>query len=267
MGVPEIFRRKSVQVAAIASAAVVAATPLLATNAWNDYHWLRTTTEITPPVGDNVSAAWDSYLQTAVADWNVSTRIQSPLVAGETNPRACRPKAGRIEVCNAAYGNTGWLGIAQIWLSDGHISQGIAKLNDTYFNTAQYNTPSWRALVMCQEIGHDYGLDHQDEDFATDNTTSCMDYTNQPAGNEHPDAHDYEQLEIIYNHAHSGSTAVAPGASAQAGGDGPSEWGRPVAFTADGRPDVYMRVLPDGTRLITHVFWALGEGPRGGDRR
>src|SRR5688572_31754287 len=52
----------------------------------------------------------------------------------------CRPTAGRIEVCNAAYGNNGWLGIAQIWISGAHITQGTTKLNDTYFNTDTYNT-------------------------------------------------------------------------------------------------------------------------------
>ena len=255
--------RRPLKWIAATSVVAIAAAPGFASHSWSTYHWQRTTTEISPPVGDNVSSVWDSYLRTAVADWNRSTRIESPLVAGQSNPRNCRPNAGRIEVCNHTYGQTGWLGIAQIWLSGGHISQGITKLNDTYFNTAQYNTPAWRALVTCQEIGHDYGLGHQDEDFSTDATTSCMDYTSRPEGNEHPDAHDYEQLELIYNHAESGSTAVAPGSSAQAGGNGPSEWGRPIAFTRDGRPHVYQLDLPDGRRLITHVFWALGEGPRG----
>ena len=253
--------RGSVVAAALGSAALLIGGPALADHAWSTYHWSRTTAQITPAIGDNVSSQWDSYLRTANTDWNRSIYIESPLVAGSSNPRNCRPTAGRIEVCNSTYGNTGWLGIAQIWLSGGHISQGVTKLNDTYFNTATYNTPSWRGLVMCQEIGHDYGLDHQDEDFNTDNTNSCMDYTNNPAGNEHPDAHDYEQLEIIYSHAHSSSsTATAP--SAGASGNTPAEWGRPVAFTRDGRPDVFVREIAPGQRVITHVFWALGEGPR-----
>ena len=28
------------------------------------------------------------------------------------------------------------------------------KLNDSYFNSAPYNTTVWRSLVMCQEVGH-----------------------------------------------------------------------------------------------------------------
>ena len=87
-------------------------------------------------------------------------------MAGTANPKTCKATAGRIEVCNSTYGKNGWLGIAQIWLSGGHISQGTVKLNDTYFKTAQYNTTAWRNLVSCQEVGHTFGLDHQDENFS-----------------------------------------------------------------------------------------------------
>ncbi len=116
---------------------------------------------------------------------------------------------------------------------------------------------------MCQEIGHDYGLGHQDEDFNTDSTESCMDYTNVPAGNEHPDAHDYEQLLAMYNHTESGATITsrAPASNAESG-DTPADWGRAVHFTKDGRPDVFVQDLGNGNRKITHVFWAIGEGPR-----
>ena len=125
------FTPKAIVAAALGSAALLIGGPVLANHAWSTYHWSRTTSQITPPVGDNVTSQWDSYLQTAVADWNQSIYIQSPLVAGQSNRRTCRPRAGRIEVCNSTYGNTGWLGIAQIWLSGGHISQCVTKLNDT----------------------------------------------------------------------------------------------------------------------------------------
>jgi hypothetical protein len=255
-------KRRLIWGAAIAAPLLALAMPAFASHAWSTYHWKRTTAQITVPVGDNVSAQWDSYLVQAVNDWNQSTVIQSPLVAGSTRPRNCRAVAGTIQVCNDTYGNTGWLGIASISLSGGHISQGTTKLNDTYFNTAQYNTPSWRALVMCQEIGHDYGLGHQDEDFATDNTNSCMDYTSAPGGNEHPDAHDYEQLLAIYNHVESAFPANSAAAATDTF-DTPAEWGRAIGFMRDGRPHVFERVDGPGQRTITHVFWAVGEGPRG----
>jgi len=241
-----------------------AAAPVVASHSWNGYHWRRTTNELTIPVGDNVTSQWDSYLNTAIADWNKSTVINSPKVAGSAgDPKKCSAVAGTIQVCNAAYGQRGWLGIASIWLSGGHISQGTTKLNDTYFAMARYNTPAWKALVTCQEVGHDYGLGHQDEDFSTDATTSCMDYTNLPAGNEHPDAHDYDQLLSIYNHVESGAMISGGGrGNSGASGDEPSEWGRPIHFDRQGRPDYYVQDLGNGNRKITHVLWAIGEGPR-----
>jgi hypothetical protein len=242
----------------------MAAAPVAASHSWNGYHWIRTTNELTVPVGDNVNATWDGYLNTAIADWNQSTVINSPKVAGSAgDPKKCSAIAGTIQVCNAAYGQRGWLGIATIWLSNGHISQGTTKLNDTYFAMARYNTPTWRQLVTCQEVGHNYGLGHQDEDFNTDNTNSCMDYTNLPAGNEHPDAHDYQQLLAIYNHLESGqSIGGGRGASGVASGDDVSEWGRAVHFDRQGRPDYFVQDLGNGERKVTHVLWAIGEGPR-----
>jgi hypothetical protein len=245
---------------AFAAAAIALAAPAVASHSWGGYHWARAAgAQITAPVGDNVTSQWDSYLRTAVADWNKSTVIEGTVVTGMTTPRRCSPVAGRIEVCNAAYGQNGWLGIASIWLSNGHISQGTTKLNDTYYAMAQYNTPAWRAAVTCQEIGHDYGLGHQDEDFSTDATTSCMEYTSVPAGNEHPDAHDYDQLLAIYNHAES-ATAVAGSRTAPSGaasGDSPADWGTAIGKDAAGRPNRFMHREGSLTK-ITHVTWAPG---------
>jgi hypothetical protein len=257
--------RRIALAAAVAIPAAMIAGPVLANHAWSNYHWIRTTAQITVPVGDNVDARWDSALATAVSDWNQSTVIQSPLVPGSANPKNCRAVAGTIQVCNSKYGNTGWLGIASISLSGGHISQGTTKLNDTYFDTAQYNSPAWRALVTCQEVGHDYGLGHQDEAFNNPNLNTCMDYTNSPASNQHPNAHDYEQLLLIYNHL---EAAFAVGGSGAAGaaadvGDTPAEWGRAIEFDAHGRPNVFERIDGPGRKTLTHVFWAIGEGPRG----
>ena len=251
-----IATKNIVKIAALASAVGLLAAPAFAVHSWGGYHWARSTAQISPPVGDNVTSQWDSYLVTAVADWNKSTVIESPLVAGMTTSRRCSPVAGRIEVCNDKYGQNGWLGIASIWLSNGHISQGTTKLNDTYYAMAQYNTPAWRAAVMCQEIGHDYGLGHQDEDFNTDATTSCMEYTNNPSGNEHPDSHDYNMLLEIYNHTESAAT-VANSRTAPNGapsGDTPAEWGKAIGYAADGRPNRFMHKEGSLTK-ITHVTW------------
>ena len=246
--------------------AVLFATGSSANHSWGGYHWARTSNPFTIKVGDNVDAKWDAYLDEAIADWNQSAELQLLKVAGGTRPKSCRPTAGRIEACNAAYGGTGWLGIAQIWITGGtHITQAITKLNDTYFNTATYNTPAWRRLVTCQEIAHDFGLDHQDENFDNPNLGSCMDYTSDPDGppsNEHPNAHDYEQISTIYAHLDSTSTigavlpSSAPGAMSDLDPEGPGQWGRLVRSTRNGRGQTYELDFGRGNKIVTHVFWA-----------
>lgn len=234
-----------------------------ANHSWGSYHWARTANPFTLKVGDNVSAQWDSALATAASDWSQSIVLNLSVVAGQSSNRNCRPTVGRIEVCNSKYGNNGWLGIAQIWASGDHITQAVTKLNDTYFNTSTYNTPAWRQLVMCQEIGHDFGLDHQDEDFYNQNLGTCMDYTNNPSSNQHPNAHDYVELEDIYAHLDTTTTVGAsvlpsamPPAMGQIDFDTPGQWGRLVSRSRNGRSETYELDFGRGNKVLTHVFWA-----------
>lgn len=231
-----------------------------ADHSWGNYHWARTSNPFTLKVGDNVDSKWDAYLDEAISDWTASNVLNLTKVAGGTRPKNCRATAGQIEACNARYGNTGWLGIAQIWASGNHITQAITKLNDTYFDTPTYNTPAWRRLVTCQEIAHDFGLDHQDEAFDNPNLGTCMDYTSDPDGppsNEHPNAHDFEQLGIIYSHTDNSTTigAMPPG-FANADMHAVENWGEKVHESADGRSALYVRDFGDGFKVFTHVFWA-----------
>lgn len=191
----------------------VSIAPANASHSWGTYHWGRTSNPFTVKLGDNVTTAWDSYLGEASTDWTKSTVLDTTIVAGTvSNVKRCVPPDGRVEVCNASYGFNGWLGVAGIYLTGGHIYKGYVKLNDSYFNTSTYNKPEWRRLVMCQEVGHTFGLDHQDEAFDNPNLGTCMDYTNNPLGppsNEHPNAHDYDQLQSIYSHLDSTNTSSA----------------------------------------------------------
>jgi hypothetical protein len=244
--------------------------PAQANHSWGGYHWARTANPFTLKVGDNVSSNWDSYLGTTVSDWSQSTVLDLTTVTGSANPRNCRPTSGRVEVCNSTYGNTGWLGVAQIWVTGGtHITQGTVKLNDTYFNTSTYNTTAWRNLVSCQEVGHTLGLDHQDENFSNANLGTCMDYTSDPSTNQHPNKHDYDELVTIYSHLDSSTTVgqsvgTAPGRSGTAADEGPNdpaEFGRPTGAKDNfGRYIVYELNLRDGRKVLTHVFWTLPGG-------
>ena len=233
---------------------------LFASHSWGNYHWARTSDRFTLKTGDNVDAGWERYLDEAIADWNHSTVLTLQKVTGGSNPRNCRPTSGRIEVCNARYGQNGWLGVAQIWASGSHITQAVSKLNDTYFETDKYNKPEWRRLVMCQEIAHDFGLDHQDEAFDNPNLGSCMDYTSNPLGppsNEHPNRHDYDQIETIYSHSDSTTTVgQTTGHGAAASQMDRGQFGRLVRSTNNGRTELYVLDLGNRERVFTHVIWA-----------
>jgi hypothetical protein len=245
---------------AVAIGAVL--TPLTASSdhAWSNYHWARSSNPFSLRLGDNVSGVWDSSLQLASSDWSVSDVLDTSVVAGASSVRRCRASTGRIEVCNSTYGRNGWLGIASISVSGSHITSASVRVNDTYFNTAQYNTSAWRNLVMCQEVGHTFGLDHQDENNTNPNLGTCMDYTNSPASNQHPNAHDYEELELIYGHLDSAARAAsaepAPPAMRQLDLAGPGQWGRVIRRYPNGSPKLYELDFGRGNRILTHVFWA-----------
>jgi hypothetical protein len=260
------FRRQIVMFALII-ALVMAALPAPASagHSWGSYHWGRTGNPFTIMLGSNLSGDWPVHLSTASTDWtNWSDVLDTTIVGGGTNPKRCSPTSGRVEVCNAAYGRTGWLGLASIWASGDHITQGRAKMNDTYFNMSAYNTPAWRLFVMCQEVGHTFGLGHTDETHTNANQGTCMDYTNDPDGgaggasetdpnNLYPNQHDYDQLSTIYGHTD--STTTVGTASGQTAGQSGVEIPDPVG-AEQGGVSVFVTELGGNNRVITFVIWA-----------
>ena len=244
-------------------------TPTHASHSWGSYHWGRTSNPFTLKLGDNLAGSWKPYLGTTSYDWTLSS-VLNTTVQASTKGADCAPTSGRVEVCNADYGATGWLGVAQIWAyADSHIAQGTAKQNDYYFSQPKYNTSAWKNLVMCQEVGHTFGLGHQDEVFDNANLGSCMDYTSDPDGtlknqlnNEHPNQHDYDQLDKkIYRHRDSRNTydtttVALPADVANARLNTRAEWGRLVKGSADRGVGIYERTFPGGEKIVTFVIWA-----------
>jgi len=171
-------------------------------HAWGNYHWgIGGPTEVT--LSQNLSPIWQSYLTSASIDWSRSRVINTSIIPGTVDVQTCPPAAGTVEVCNAKYGENGWLGMANVWFDDvGQITQATVTFNDTYFDKPDYSGADWRMYVACHEVGHVLGLNHRDETFSNPNLGSCLDYTNDPGAfpaNTHPDAFDYEVLETIYD--------------------------------------------------------------------
>jgi hypothetical protein len=242
-----------------------------ADHSWGNYHWERTSNPFHLELGKNLTSNWDAYLGTTSSDWSVSTVLDTTIVVGGTVAKKCRPTAGRAEICNATYGFNGWLGVAQIWASGNHITQGTVKVNDSYFNNAPYNSPAWKNLVMCQEVGHLFGLHHQDENFSNVPLGTCMDYSNDPVPNQHPNTHDYEQLETIYIHldqAGGSSGGFPPGknknrmppAMKDLELDGPPQWGKRIQQGHHGHTELYELDFGHGHKVFTFVVWAEPRG-------
>ena len=261
-------------VLAIAGASILSAD---ASHSWSKYHWARSSNPFTLQLGDNVDASWQSHLDTTSADWSSSgpfnfgngstgnasnNPVRTTVVAGSTTGATCAAKQGTTQVCNAAYGDNGWLGLAQIWITRGsHIAQGLAKMNDTYFALPKYDNPNERLHVMCQEVAHTFGLGHTSEDGSSQNT--CMDYFSNTGANAtstlstRPNQHDFDQLAKIYGHTDRFSSLTS-------GGTG----GTPAVFVDGHRPDGtpngasranghwYIQPLGNGEFLVTHVYWA-----------
>lgn len=250
--------------------ACIIAFPLLvsATHSWNGFHWARTGNPFTLKLGTNITSAWTQAVNNASVDWSQSTVLNTTLVAGSVSPRTCKATAGMVQVCNATYGNTGWLGVAQVSVNGTHITAGTVKLNDTYFNTATYNKPSWRNMVACQEIGHTLGLNHQDTNFNNVNLGTCMDYTNDPTGtagtngtldNENPNQHDYDELVTIYSHLDSSATlsaTPAPPAMQAIELAGPEQWGPAIRGSRESGFSVHELDFGGGHKVFTFVTWA-----------
>ncbi len=150
-------------------------------------------------------------------------------------------------------------------------------MNDSYLGPngfPEYQSVSWRQLVLCQEIGHDFGLAHQDEDFKNANLLSCMDYTDTPEGNEHPNQHDYDildgingiyaHLDVVEDGEEKGPPpgrgkkrrSEPPPAMGQIDFETPAQWGQLVSSTANGRGQVFELDFGGGHAVLTRVLWA-----------
>jgi hypothetical protein len=158
----------------------ITALTLIGAHGWNSYHWRSD--RLNPAVKDRTSdTLYD--VPAEVAEWSgLETPIQ-PAMAG---------RKGNITIKESS--NIFWLGMARIFIDDeGHITRGEVQLNTRLL--AGYG-PAAAEHVLCQELGHVLGLDHQ-----RDASDSCMNDQLKLGDATSPNSHDVEELWAIYDHA------------------------------------------------------------------
>ncbi len=194
---------KRLLLVSVAVMGLIAAPAARANHSWSNYHWSRSSNPFNLTIVDSVVGTWDTLLPAVSADWAASAVLNTSKQAGNTGLLSrlqCGAISGKVRVCNANYGPNLWFGIAQIWVNGSHIYQATTKVNDYYF-TGSFGNNTARRHVLCQELGHDFGLDHH-------NQQSCMNDANNTLNNaaaQSPNAHDYEQLVTIYTHLDTGA--------------------------------------------------------------
>ena len=192
---------KKLLIASAISTAIVSV-PSVANHVWGNatgtYHWDAQSLPVQISVIDSVANSWQTEMETSIDKWNLSSVLNLAVNSvddGSSARTSCAIANGQLRVCNDTYGTSvGWLGLASLNIdANNHILYGVAKLNDSFtMDQDQKNS------VMCQEIGHLFGLGHTSTDGSNQNT--CMDYSSNSADGVWPNAHDYTLLEEIYGH-------------------------------------------------------------------
>jgi predicted Zn-dependent protease len=183
-------------------------------------HWYSTAMPTRISVDDrNLSPLYRQFVPKALRDWNLATSV----VITENGTDSVQ-----IPIKDGDYGQTGWVGVTNIHYNGDHISSAPVFINNHWMNTSSYNNDVQRTYVVEHELGHAFGVGHQDTDFCNVNTGSVMDYTysieggthqaapcdsdshdsippptiNFGVNNKHPNQNDINTIQHQYDHHH-----------------------------------------------------------------
>ncbi|KAL7486132.1 hypothetical protein ACHAW6_011733 [Cyclotella cf. meneghiniana] len=137
---------------------------------------------------------WQDEFWDAVSDWQDSPALTLDAERVDVD-YDCNRVSGVMVICNANFGDTGWVGINENEIKNGVIVSSVTKMNEYYLRNAEY---AHRRYTMCHEVGHGFGLPHTDEDPYNENLGNCLDYTVDPGANLYPGNVNYEKLTGMY---------------------------------------------------------------------
>lgn len=192
---------------ALLGALTLQAAPAHAAHAWVNYHWPRSSNPFTLSFSTSVSSTWSSLVTKVIGEWDAVTQYKAGTFDVVDFTKVTQ--GAKLKISSGNYGANGWFGLATVRINilTGHISDAEVKVNDFYF-TGTYGNDVARDHVLCQEVGHTLGLDHNRIVLLFGR--SCMNDDNGTLNNtsfQTPNAHDAEQLNSIYAHADSGVTS------------------------------------------------------------
>jgi len=171
--------------------------PMLGDNTtvnWDEQYVMRDDGGLHLTLQNALDDTWQSEFEAAVADWQESDALQltTERVAVDYN---CNRVDGVMVVCNANFGETGWVGINENSILGDVIVSSVAKMNEYYLRNADFDH---RRFTMCHEIGHGFGLPHTDENPYNSNLGNCLDYTDSPSSNLMPGEVNMAKLREMY---------------------------------------------------------------------
>eukprot|EP00956_Cyclotella_meneghiniana_P036415 scaffold125576_cov62-Cyclotella_meneghiniana.AAC.3 len=142
-------------------------------------------------IANALDDTWQDEFYDAVADWTESPALELTTERIDVDHNCTRIE-GVMVVCNANFGDTGWVGINENELWDNVIYSSVSKMNEYYLRNADY--------------GHGFGLPHTDENPYNTDMGNCLDYTVTPDNNLYPGQVNYQKLNGMYNlyHLYSG---------------------------------------------------------------